>query len=270
MSHPHSGLVTLTPREIIDLNQIDPDSTGGYDKAEAEARCKKLDKRIYKLQRTLYAEHKQALLIVLQATDTGGKDGTIRNLLTGINPQGVRVTSFGVPTSLEAAHDFLWRVHIAAPAHGMIGVWNRSHYEDVLVVRVHELVPQKVWERRYQAINNFEEMLFQSGTTILKFYLHISKEEQKERLQSRLDNPEKNWKFSAADLKERRSWEEYQVAFQDAINRCSTPWAPWNIVPANHKWARDVAVAEKVADTLEKMSPQYPRADFDPAEVEVK
>ena len=271
MPHPQSGLITIAPRQTVDLDTIDPDSTGGYtEKSEAKKRCKKLDKRIYKLQRALYAEGKQALLIVLQATDTGGKDGAIRNLLTGVNPQGVRVTPFGVPTPLEAAHDFLWRIHMAAPAHGMIGVFNRSHYEDVLVVRVHELVPQSVWETRYQAINNWEEMLTQSGTTILKFYLHISKEEQKERLQSRLDQPEKNWKFSKADLKERRSWEAYQEAFQDVLNRCSTPWAPWNIVPANHKWARDVAIAEKVCATLEAMNPQYPKADFDPDDVKVK
>ena len=263
MSHPQTGLVPVRPRKLIDLAQIDPNSTGEYDdKGEAKDRCKKLNKRIYELQRALYAEHKQALLIVFQATDTGGKDGAIRKLLTGINPQGVRVTSFGVPSTVELSHDFLWRVHLAAPPFGIIGVWDRSHYEDVLVVRVHDLVPKKVWETRYEAINNFEQMLTQSGTTILKFYLHISKDEQQERLQSRLDEPNKNWKFNAADLKERLSWDDYRAAYSDVLNKCSTPWAPWNIVPANHKWARDVAIAEKVADTLEKMNPPVSQSRF--------
>ena len=204
---------------------------------------------------------------MLQATDTGGKDGVIRHLLTGVNPQGVRVWSFGVPTPLEASHDFLWRIHEKAPVAGLINVWNRSHYEDVLVVRVHDLVPEKQWKARYEHINNFEKLLTDSGTTILKFYLHISKEEQRERLQARLDEPDKNWKFSPADLKERESWDDYQAAYEDMINNCSTEWAPWNVVPADRKWARNVAIAEKVVETLEEMNPQYPDADFDPAKV---
>ena len=270
MSHLQSGLVTAKPDEKIKLSAIDTRATGEWnDKAEAEEHSKQLVKRIAKLQRALYAEQKQSLLIVLQATDTGGKDGTIRHLLTGVNPQGVRVTSFGVPTPLELSHDFLWRVHIAAPPHGMIGVWNRSHYEDVLVARVHDLVPKTVWEKRYEAINNFEKMLTQSGTTILKFYLHISKEEQKERLQARLDEPDKNWKFNPSDLKERALWDEYRVAYEAMINKCSTSWAPWHIVPADHKWARNVAIAEKVARTLEQMNPRYPTADFDASAIEI-
>lgn len=270
MSNIQSGLVTAHSNEKIKLSAIDARATGDYnDKDEAKEQSEKLVKRISQLQRALYAEGKQSLLIVLQATDTGGKDGTIRHLLTGVNPQGVRVTSFGVPTPQELAHDFLWRVHAAAPAAGLIGVWNRSHYEDVLVARVHNLVPAKVWKARYDAINNFEKLLTQSGTTILKFYLHISKEEQKERLQARLDEPDKNWKFNPSDLKERESWDNYQAAYEAMINKCSTDWAPWHVVPADHKWARNLAIAEKVAHTLEKMNPQYPTADFDASAIEI-
>ena len=270
MDHPATGLITAQPGQTVDLSAIDTRATGEYSKAEAKARSKALTKRIAKMQRTLFAQRKQALLLVFQATDTGGKDGAIRHLLTGVNPQGVRVQGYGVPTPLEAAHDFLWRVHIHAPAHGFIGVWNRSHYEEVLVVRVHNLVPEAVWQARYEAINNFEQMLTQSGTTILKFYLHISKEEQKERLQDRLDEPDKNWKFNPSDLKERKSWNKYQKAYEDMIDRCSTEWAPWNIVPADRKWARDVAIAQKVCDTLEAMNPQPPIADFDASQIVIK
>ncbi len=270
MSISQSGLVTAKPNHKIKLADIDTRATGDFDdKDEGKEHSKQLVKRIAKLQPALYAEDKQSLLIVLQATDTGGKDGAIGHLLTGVNPQGVRVSSFGVPTPLEAAHDFLWRVHPYAPADGMIGVFNRSHYEDVLVTRVHDLVPKKVWQARYEAINNFEKLLTQSGTTILKFYLHISKGEQKERLQDRLDEPDKNWKFSPADLKERESWDKYQAAYEDMINKCSTTWAPWNIVPADRKWARNIAIAEKVLATMEQMNPQYPQADFDPTTIEI-
>ena len=270
MSISKSGLVTAKPNHKIKLADIDTRAKGDFDDKDAgKLHARDLVRRIAKLQRALYAERKQSLLIVLQATDTGGKDGAIRHLLTGVNPQGVRVTPFGVPTPVEAAHDFLWRVHAATPAAGMIGVFNRSHYEDVLVVRVHDLVPEKVWRARYEAINNFEKLLTQSGTTIVKFYLHISKEEQKERLQARLDNPDKNWKFSTADLKERESWDAYQAAFEEMINKCSTTWAPWNIVPADRKWARNIAIAEKVLATLEAMNPQYPDVDFDPSAIEI-
>ena len=270
MPIPKSGLVTAKPNQKLKLSDIDTRATGDYhDKNLAKEQSEKFVKRISQLQRALYAEQKQSLLIVLQATDTGGKDGTIRHLLTGVNPQGVRVTSFGVPTSVELAHDFLWRVHAATPPHGFIGVFNRSHYEDVLVARVHDLVPKNVWEQRYEDINNFEKMLTQSGTTILKFYLHISKDEQKERLQSRLDEPDKNWKFNPADLTERALWDEYRAAYEAMINKCSTSWAPWHIVPADHKWARNLAIAEKVMQTLEKMNPQYPTADFDASKVEI-
>ena len=270
MSLIKTGLVTAKPGRKIKLADIDTRAKGEFDDKDAgKAHAEALVKRIAKLQRALYAEHKQSLLIVLQATDTGGKDGAIRHLLTGVNPQGVRVWSFGVPTALELSHDFLWRVHEKAPAAGMINVWNRSHYEDVLVVRVHDLVSPDVWKARYQHINHFEKLLTDSGTTILKFYLHISKEEQKERLQDRLDEPDKNWKFNPSDLKERESWDDYQVAYEDMINNCSTEWAPWNVVPADRKWARNVAIAEKVVATLEQMNPQYPTADFDPSKIEI-
>ena len=270
MPQPKSGLVTAKPGKKIKLADIDTRDKGGFDDKESgKIRSEALVKRIARMQRALYAEGKQSLLIVLQATDTGGKDGAIRHLLTGVNPQGVRVWSFGVPTPLEAAHDFLWRLHPKAPAEGMIGVWNRSHYEDVLVVRVHDLVPKDVWKARYEHINNFEKLLTDSGTTVLKFYLHISKGEQKERLQDRLDEPDKNWKFSPADLKERESWDAYQAAYEDMINNCTTEWAPWNIVPADRKWARNVAIAQKVLETLEEMNPQYPDAEFDVSKVEI-
>ncbi len=268
MSQLKSGLVTAKPGKKIKLSDIDTRDKGDFDDKETgKIQSAALVKRIATIQRALYAESKQSLLIVLQATDTGGKDGAIRHLLTGVNPQGVRIWPFGVPTPLELSHDFLWRIHEKAPAHGMIGVFNRSHYEDVLVTRVHDIVPKKVWKARYESINQFEQLLSESGTTILKFYLHISKDEQKERLQARLDEPDKNWKFSPGDLKERESWDDYQAAYQDMINECSTKWAPWNVVPADRKWMRDVAIAEKVLATLEEMNPQYPDADFDPAKV---
>ena len=270
MSILKSGLVTAKPNHKIKLADVDAGSTGDFsDKDAGKEYAAQLVKRIAKLQRALYAESQRALLIVLQATDTGGKDGAIRHLLTGINPQGVRVTSFGVPTALELRHDFLWRIHAATPPYGFIGVFNRSQYEDVLVARVHNLVPEKVWRARYEAINNFEKMLTQSGTTIVKFYLHISKDEQKKRLQARLDEPDKNWKFNPSDLKERQSWDDYQAAFEAMINKCTTDYAPWNIVPADHKWARDIAIAEKVLATLEQMNPQYPKADFDASAIEI-
>jgi PPK2 family polyphosphate:nucleotide phosphotransferase len=210
------------------------------------------------LQNILYAEDKRSLLIVLQAIDAGGKDGTIRSIMSGVNPQGVRVTSFKKPTEEELGHDFLWRVHKAAPARGMIGIFNRSHYEDVLVVRVHNLVPKDVWQARYDHINHFETLLTDSGVTILKFYLHISKDEQKERFQARLDRPHKRWKFNIGDLKERELWDDYMDAFETAFEKCSPKHAPWHIVPANKKWYRNLVISEKIVETLEGMNLQYP------------
>jgi PPK2 family polyphosphate:nucleotide phosphotransferase len=212
------------------------------------------------LQEVLYAESKHALLIVLQAMDAGGKDGAIRNVMSGINPQGCYVTSFKAPTPEELAHDFLWRIHQHAPPKGHIGIFNRSHYEDVLIVRVHQLVPESVWRGRYQHINYFEKLLADNGVTILKFFLHISKEEQKERLQARQKDKTKHWKFNPGDLKERALWDEYMAAYEDAINHCNQPWAPWHIVPANKKWYRNVVIAERIVETMESLEMKYPPA----------
>jgi PPK2 family polyphosphate:nucleotide phosphotransferase len=264
----NSCLIVARPGEPLDLSRIPPDATGDYSsKAEAKKRLEKLREKFASLQQKLYAEAKQSLLLVFQAMDTGGKDGAIRNLFKGINPVGLQITSFKAPTVEELKHDFLWRIHKAAPANGMIGVWNRSHYEDVLVVRVKNLVEKKVWQARYEQINDFEKLLAVNGVTLLKFYLHISKDEQKKRLQARLDDPEKIWKFNPADLPERACWDDYQSAYEDAINRCTTAHAPWHIVPANQKWARNVAVTEAVVGALQLMNPRYPKPSFDPKSI---
>ena len=218
-------------------------------------------RRIQDLQERLYAENEQGLLVVLQAMDTGGKDGTIKHVFGGVNPQGCRISSFKAPSAEEANHDFLWRYHKSAPARGRIGIFNRSHYEDVLVVRVKGLVDEKVWRERYGLINEFERNLTRNGITVLKFFLHISKDEQKRRLESRLADPDKRWKFSKNDIKERAFWDDYQAAFEDAINECSTSHAPWYVVPANKKWYRNLVVARTIADTLEAMDPQFPPAE---------
>ena len=232
-------------------------------KEAARPRLLALRQRLCELQEQLYAEHRRSLLLVFQAMDTGGKDGLIENLLTGVNPAGVAVASFKAPSHEELAHDFLWRVHAQTPKRGHIGVFNRSHYEDVLIARVHGLVNEAVCRRRYDDINNFEAMLTRNGTRILKFFLHISKQEQAERLQARLDDPAKNWKFDPDDLPERARWHDYQQAYEDALRHCSPAAAPWFVVPANHKWARDLAVAEIVVATLEAMNPQPPKVNFD-------
>jgi len=253
------GVVRVDCTSTIDLRAIDPDDTGGFaDKAIAKDSLKLERKRIVSAQERLYAEGAQSLLVILQATDTGGKDGAIKAVFQGVNPQGCRVWSFGVPSEEELAHDALWRYHRRAPARGMIGVFNRSQYEEVLVVRVRELVGEEVWRRRYGEINDFERLLANNGTRILKFYLHISKDEQKERLQARLDDPGKHWKFRIGDLDDRARWDDYQAAFQDAINSCGTPHAPWFVVPANRKWYRNLVVARTIADTLEEMNPRFP------------
>jgi len=202
--------------------------------------------------------------------DTGGKDGTIRHVMSGLNPAGCDVTSFKVPSEEEKAHDFLWRIHQAVPARGMIGIFNRSHYEDVLVVRVHDLVPEDVWKARYRQINQFERHLSENGVTILKFYLHISKAEQAARLKSRIADESKNWKFSPADLEERKLWKKYMEAFEDALNRCSTPWAPWHVVPANKKWARDAMVARAMVKTLESLALRPPKSKVDLSKVVIR
>jgi PPK2 family polyphosphate:nucleotide phosphotransferase len=264
-----SALVTTRPGRKVRLSKIDPDDTGGIKKARALDRFLELRDKISALQEVLYAEHQRSVLLIFQAMDTAGKDGAIKNLCNGLDPGGLQITSFKVPSAEERDHDFLWRVHKATPGKGMIGVWNRSHYEEVLVVRVHQLVSRKVWKTRYQQINEFEKILAENGVTLVKFMLHISKEEQAERLQARLDDPEKRWKFNPNDLKERALWDDYQEAYEDAINHCTTEHAPWHIVPANHKWARNLAVADCVLRVLKKIDPRYPKLTYDPKTMKV-
>ena len=254
------AIVKVKPGDKIKLTDIDPSDTGKYDdKKTAQKLLAKQIERMAELQNALYAEDKQALLIVLQALDAGGKDGTIRRVMSGVNPQGVKVTSFKAPTEVELSHDFLWRVHKAVPPKGMIGVFNRSHYEDVLIVRVHEWVPKSVWQARFDHINHFEKLLTDNDVRIIKFYLHISKDDQKERFQERLDIPEKRWKFNPADLEERSYWRDYWDAFEDVFEECSPKSAPWYIVSANKKWYRNLVIAETIVEALEDMNPQYPK-----------
>jgi PPK2 family polyphosphate:nucleotide phosphotransferase len=250
----------VEPGTRVRLADHDPDANGGLSKdaPEVEARLEAARAKMTELQGRLYAESKQSLLIVLQAMDAGGKDGTIRHVMRGVNPQGCSVTSFKAPTSEELAHDFLWRIHAHTPGKGLIAVFNRSHYEDVLIVRVRKLVPKRIWSRRYAHINAFEKLLADGGTRVLKLFLHISHEEQKERLEARLRDPRKCWKFNPEDLKEREAWDDYVTAYEEALSRCSTEHAPWHIIPANRKWYRNLVVAELVADTLEGMDPQWP------------
>ena len=250
------------------LAAVDPDAATPFahkhsSEDAVQPRLLVLRQRLGELQELLYAEHKRSLLIVFQALDTGGKDGAIEKLLTGVNPAGVHVAAFKAPSAEELSHDFLWRVHAHAPKRGHIGVFNRSHYEDVLVTRVHGLIDDKTARQRFEAINDFEALLTHNGTRILKFFLHISKQEQAERLQKRLDDPSKNWKFDPNDLKERAHWDDYQQAFEDALRHCSPDSAPWFVVPANRKWARDLALAEIVVAALEDMNPQPPKVTFD-------
>lgn len=243
------------------LADCDPDSIGGLTddlKEEAKMAFKTERKRIRKQQQRLYAEQGQALLVVFQATDTGGKDGTIRSVFKGVNAQGVRVSSFKQPSREERDHHFLWRYDLHTPRKGMISIFNRSHYEEVLVVRVKNLAPQPKWSLRYEDINEFEQLLADNRIRVIKFFLNISRDEQKARLQRRLDNPNKHWKFSSADLVERKFWDDYQEAYQEAIRKCSADHAPWYVVPANNKWYRDLVVARGVAEALEEMNPQFP------------
>ena len=246
--------------ERIKLKDYDPGHTGGVSKAEIKAQVKANVLRMAELQETMFAQGKHSMLIVLQAMDAGGKDSTIRHVMDGFNPQGCHVVGFGVPTELERDHDFLWRIHPHTPPRGHVTIFNRSHYEDVLVVRVNKLAPKSVWQARYDHINAFEELLADSGVTILKFYLHISKDEQKERFQERLDRKEKNWKFNPGDLKTREQWDDYMEAFEDVFERCNHPWAPWYIVPANRKWYRNWVVSSAIVETMEKMGLEYPPA----------
>lgn len=254
----------VKPGTELDLSSIDPQETPGWsadDREGAEKETKKLNKRIEELQEMLYASAgRKRLLFVLQAMDAGGKDGTIRHVFDGVNPAGVKVAPFVKPSKEELAHDFLWRIHHHVPAAGEITIFNRSHYEDVLVVRVMELVPEAVWSKRYEHIKNWEQMLADDGTTIIKVMLHISVDEQKERLQARLDDPTKHWKFDEGDLVHRAKWDEYMKAFEDALSKTSTADAPWFVVPANRKWYRNLAISEILVQTLEAMKLSYPES----------
>jgi PPK2 family polyphosphate:nucleotide phosphotransferase len=248
-----------TPKNVT-LGKMDTGNTLGLNEKQAKKMLEENKAELCKLGYQLFAEGKRSLLVVLQAMDTAGKDGVIRHVMTGLNPQGVRVTAFKAPTPFELAHDFLWRIHAAVPAHGEIGVFNRSHYEDVLVVRVKHLVPKEVWTQRYNQIQEFEEVLAESGTTIVKLFLHIDKDEQAERLQARLDDPERNWKFQMGDLKERELWDDYTQAYEAAIRKCDSDSAPWYIVPSNKKWFRNAAVSQILVETLTGMDLKIPAA----------
>ena len=250
----------VKPGAQVKLSDWDPNDTGKFqgNKQQARAETKKLNETLQSLQEVLYAEHKHKILILLQVMDTSGKDGAIKHVFEGANPQGVRVANFKEPTQEEKDHDYLWRVHKQVPAQGEIVIFNRSHYEEVLIARVHELAPRQVWEKRFDQINAFESLLAETGTTLLKFYLHIDKDEQKKRLQARLDDPIKRWKFHRGDLKDRKLWPEYVKAYEDVLNKTSMEAAPWIIVPANHKWYRDWAISKFLIERLEQLGMKYP------------
>jgi len=253
----------VAPGTSIDLKQWDPDDKRQFDgdKEAGRAALPVLNARLEALQELLWAEEKHKVLIVLQGMDTAGKDGTIRHVFEGVNPQGVKVASFKVPTPEELAHDYLWRIHRQTPGKGEMVIFNRSHYEDVLVVRVHNFVPPAVWGRRYDQINAFERQLAEEGTTILKFFLHISKDEQKQRLQDRLDDREKRWKFATGDLAERKLWDDYMAAYTAVLEKTSTEYAPWYIVPANRKWYRDLVISHAIIGALEGLDMRYPECE---------
>jgi PPK2 family polyphosphate:nucleotide phosphotransferase len=262
----------IKPGAKINLARINPDDRTMFkgEKAAAQKATAKLVDEIEALQELLWAEHKHKVLVVIQAMDTGGKDGVIRNVFDGVNPLGVRVASFKAPTSLELEHDYLWRIHAQAPSKGEMVMFNRSHYEDVLIVRVRNFAPEAVWRKRFDHINNFEQMLADEGTLIIKIFLNISKDEQKERLESRLADKSKHWKFNVADLKERERWDDYMAAYNEALARTSTAHAPWHVVPANRKWYRDYVVATIVRDALKGLNMNYPVNPDDLSKVVVK
>lgn len=251
----------IKQNEKVNLTDHDPNDTSQFEggKKEGLAALVKLNKRLEELQELLYAEHKHKILIVIQAMDTGGKDGTIRSVFDGVNPQGVKVTSFKVPSPLELDHDYLWRIHQHTPGKGEIMIFNRSQYEDLLVVRVHKLVPEKNWKKRFEHINQFERMLNDEGTTIIKLFLNIDQEEQKDRLLERITIPEKRWKFNPGDLDERKYWKNYMEAYEDVLSKTSKPWAPWYVIPANRNWYRNLVISSILVETLEKLKMQYPK-----------
>ena len=255
----------ITPGSKLRLSSIDtagtPEAPKGGERAETEKRTKALREELRELQGALQGEAKRSILLVLQAMDTGGKDGTVKNIYAGINPVGAEVSSFGVPNDDEIARDFLWRIHAKTPPKGKIGIFNRSHYEDVLAVRVRNIAPESVWRPRFAAINDYERILTESGTTVVKVMLHISEDEQKLRLQARIDRPEKRWKFRMGDIEDRQLWCDYQKAYEDALSKTSTDHAPWFVVPADKKWYRDFAVLTILVDVLKGLDPQYPTFD---------
>lgn len=261
----------VKPGEKLRLADRDPNDTSAFVGAKEEGKQEllKLNAELEDLQELLYAQHLHKVLVIFQATDTGGKDGVIRSVFEGVNPTGVRVASFKVPSAVELDHDYLWRIHQQTPARGEIVIFNRSHYEDVAVVRVHQLVPKEMWQKRFRHIREFERMLCDEGVTILKFFLHIDKDEQRERLHARLDDPKKHWKFNVADVKERALWDEYAKAYEEAIEETSTDDAPWYIVPANKKWFRDLVVGNVLVDKLKSLKMKYPPAPEDLRNVKI-
>ncbi|MFN8050485.1 MAG: polyphosphate kinase 2 family protein [Acidimicrobiales bacterium] len=260
----------VTSAHHVELSEIDTQAPGKLDKSDTQAATAETLATLSDRQYLLHADGHQKVLVVIQATDTGGKDGVIRNVFGALNPQGVRLASFKAPNETELAHDYLWRVHAQTPESGEIAVFNRSHYEDVLVVRVHELVPEERWRKRYEHITHFEHMLTDEGTTVVKFFLHISKDEQRKRLQARLDDPARNWKFNEGDLAERKLWDDYQDAFTDMLNKTSTERAPWYVVPADNKWYRDHVVANVMLETLDGLKMAYPTCTIDAANTKVE
>lgn len=267
----YSDQFRVKPGTTPDLSKIDASFTDQHEnKDSALAELNHNTKCLAKLQYLMYAEQQRALLIVLQAMDAGGKDGTVNHVMAAMNPQGCSVYGFKGPTQEELAHDYLWRIHKCTPGKGRVSIFNRSHYEDVLVVRVHDLVPKKVWSKRYDEINAFERQLVDNGTHILKFYLHIDKDEQLARFKQRIDDPARHWKISESDYAERAYWDDYQTAFQDALGRCSTDGAPWFIIPANHKWFRNLAVSQILVETLESLKMEFPAPSVDIEEIRKK
>ncbi len=262
--------VRIEPDAKVRLSERDTVRSDLFpDKDDAKDILEDCAEAIDALQDRLYAEQKRALLVVLQGIDTSGKDGTVRGVFNACGPLGVNVKAFGRPSELERQHDFLWRVHAAAPRTGIIGIFNRSHYEDVLVARVRQLAPAEAIEQRYEQINAFEKHLTENGVTLLKFMLHISKDEQRERLQKRLDDPSKHWKFNPSDLEDRALWDDFQRAYEIALERCSSAHAPWRVIPADKKWRRNAIIASIVHGTLEEMNPQYPKQDWKPQDFEI-
>ncbi len=261
----------VKPGSDVNLTERDPDDTADFDrKKQAKPVIKENLRRLSELQYLLYAENKRAVLVVLQAMDAAGKDGTIRHVMGPLNPQSCRVMSFKAPTEEELAHDFLWRIHRATPRKGEIGIFNRSHYEDVLIVRVRKLVDESIWSRRYDQINDFEKMLASHRVHILKFYLHISKDEQLSRFRARLEDPTKHWKVNPQDFKERRHWSDYMNAYQDVLRRCSTAHAPWFVIPSNRKWFRNLAVSQVLVEAMTSWNMEFPEATCDVSKIKLE